>query len=438
MRKLLDLAEKMVEYGKKKGATQMQATISEGTEFNVEVRNQNIEKLTEAGSISASFKVIVDEKVATASSSDLKEETLHKLIDNAVTRAKLTSPDEFSALPDKEAINVNINDLDLFDQKILDLSPQQKIDYAKKIEEIGKSDERISLSAGSFFGSGEGSKNIANSNGFSGSYKNTIYSCGVFLQSGEGDDLFQDGWYEYGRSLTTLPKEEELAKKAIERTTRLIGSRKIDTQKVPVVFDPQMTGSLLGFLSQCVSGSSIYMKRSFLVDKLNTKIANSNVNIYDDGLLPGAPGTRPFDSEGVPTRKTSVIENGELKNYLLSTYSARKLNLKSTGNASGTTNFYLAEGEHTPEEIIKSVKKGLYLVKTMGQGTDPTTGALSKGAFGLWIEDGKLTYPVDQITISGNLGEMLMNMEMVGNDLAHNRSTCGPTVKISGMTISGK
>jgi PmbA protein len=438
MSKLLKLAEKMIEYGVKKGATQMQASINEGTEFNVEIRNQNIEKLTEAGSIGASFKIIVDQKVATASSSDLKEDTLKSLIDNAITRAKLTSADEFSALPDKEDVDFDISKLKLYDENINKMTPEKKIAYAKKIEEIGKSDSRINLSAGAFFGTGNGSYNLANSNGFSGSYKNTIFSTGVFLQSGSGDNLFEDGWYEYGRNLSTLPSEEVLAKKAIERTTLLMGAKKIDTQVVPVIFDPQMTGSLLGFLSSCVNGSSIYMKRSFLVDKLNTKIASDIVNIYDDGLLPGAPGTRPFDGEGVPSRKTSVIENGELKSYLLGTYSGRKLKMKSTGNSSGSTNFYMANGTSTPEDIIKSVKNGLYLVKTMGQGTDPTTGALSKGAFGLWIENGKLTYPVAEITISGQLGEMLAGIEMVGNDLTHNRSTCGPTIKVAEMTISGK
>ena len=229
-----------------------------------------------------------------------------------------------------------------------------------------------------------------------------------------------------------------MQKKAIEQVTRLIGARKVNTQNVPVVFDPQMTAALLGFFRECITGSAIYMNASYLVGKLNTKIASDIVNIYDDPLIPGAIGSRPFDSEGVVSRKNTIIENGILKTYLTDTYSGKKLKMKSTSSASGTSNYYMAAGKTDPKDIIASVKNGLYLTGTIGQGTVPTTGDISKGAYGLWIENGKLSYPVAEITFSGNLITLLNNIEMVGNDLEFNSSTVGPTIKIKDITISGK
>ncbi len=217
-----------------------------------------------------------------------------------------------------------------------------------------------------------------------------------------------------------------------------MNSRKIPTQSVPLVLEPAMTARILGFLASCISGRMIYMNQSFLAGKINEEIAQKNLKIIDDGTMPGKFGSRRFDSEGVPTRYTPILENGILKNYLLDTYSAKKLNMKSNGHSGGTTNFYLEAGKHSPEDIIKSVDKGLLLVKTIGQGTMPSTGSISTGAYGIWIEKGELTYPVHEITINGNLGDILKNIEMIGNDLVFDRSTVGPTIKVNGISISGE
>ena len=434
---LMELSEKLVEYGKKKGAHQIQVSASEGSEFSVDVREQKIERLTEAGSNGIRFKVIVDNKVAHASSSDFNEDTLHKMIDNAIIRAKLSGLDEFSGLPDKEEINISIEKLKLFDEKVIELSPKFKIDTAKKLEKIALADKRIKLSEGASFSTYSSTFYLANSNGFSKSYKGTSCGCGVYLQAGEGDHFFEDGWSESSRNVANLPDVESIAKTAINRVTRLIGARKVDTQKVPVITEPTMSARLLGFLASCISGRSIYMKQSYLVDKLNSKIGVDFLNVIDDPFLPGAPGSKPFDGEGVPTRKSTIVENGILKSYLLDTYSGKKLKMKSTGHASGTNNFYIAPGKFSPDEIIKSVDKGLLLTKTMGQGTNATTGDISTGAFGLWIEKGQIVFPVAEITISGNLGQMLNEIEMIGNDLDYRRATSAPTMKFKEMTVSG-
>ncbi|MFC2130300.1 TldD/PmbA family protein [Bacteroidota bacterium] len=434
---LMKLAENMVEYGRKKGAGQVEVSIGSGNNFEVQIMNQEIEKLNQADSKSISFKVIVDNKVANASSSDFRKDTLNKLMGNAVARAKLTSSDPFSDLPENEPLTVDIESLKLYDENIIELAPEKKIEFAKDIEKIGLTNDKISRSSGSAYGTGIGETILVNSNGFSGSYKYTSVYAGAGFQAGSGDNIVEDYWYESSLSLGKLITAKEIADKAAHRVTRMIGGKKIKSQVVPIVFEQNMTASLLGFLAQCIMGNSIYMHRSYLVDKIGEQIAANNINIIDDGLIPGGLGTQPFDSEGVPTRKTLVIENGVLNNYLLSAYSARKLKMKSTGNASGPNNFYLQEGSHTPKEIIKSVDKGLLLTKTMGQGTMPTTGDMSKGAYGIWIENGELTYPVAEITFSGNLADMLNNIEMIGNDLKFRRSIAGPTIKINNVSISG-
>jgi PmbA protein len=203
-----------------------------------------------------------------------------------------------------------------------------------------------------------------------------------------------------------------------------------------------MTSSLLGFLFACISGMAIYQKASFLVGKLGRRIGNRKITIIDDGLMPGKLGTRPFDSEGVPCQRTCVVEKGILRRYLCNTYAARKLKLQSTGNADGNSvgpnNFYLQPGNVSPEEIIASTKKGFYLIRTMGHGLNPVTGDISRGAFGLWVEDGEIAYPVSEVTISGNLGEILNNVEMVGNDLKFLGPVCGPTIKVGELTIAGE
>ncbi|MBN1550854.1 TldD/PmbA family protein [bacterium] len=437
-KQLLDLAESLVSYGRKKGADEVQVRVSDGSDFSVDVREGKIEKLEEASERDLSLKVIVDQKTASATSSDLTKETLHHLVDNGIARARVSSADPFAGLPEKEEVQVKAEDLRIYDPKIIELSPEKKIEAAKQTEAICLTEKRVRKSHGAGFGTYHGTLALANSNGFSGVYDRTSCSCGVYLQSGEGDNLFDDGWDDFSRNLDDLLSPEAIAQKAVHRVTRLIGARKIETQKVPVVLEPYMTGSILRFLYDCVKGSNIYMKRSFLVDKLGETVGNEHINVIDNGLIPGGPSSKPFDREGVPVRKTVVFEKGVLKSYLLDTYSARKLNLKSTGNRAGANNLYLESGNDTPEAIIKSVDKGLLLVDTIGQGEETTSGDISKGAFGLWIENGELVYPVAEITISGNLGEMLKQIEMVGNDLEFKRSITGPTIKISEMTIGGK
>jgi PmbA protein len=438
---LTDLAEDLVVFGKKNEADEIEISIIDGYEFRVDVRFGEIENLLESGSRYISFRVIKDKKTAFAASSDLSKETLRHLLKKSIKRAALANADEYSGLPPFSSKKIDIQSLKLHDPEIADLSSEKKIALAKEVEKIALKDKRITNSHGASFETNEIKFVLANSNGFLNEYDQTLCSLSLGLQAGETDNRVEDSWFSSKRYLNELELAEEVAKKAIERTVRQLKPRKIKTQKVPVVFEPMMTSWLLGFLFSCVSGVSVYQKTSFLVDKLGKRIGNEKVTIFDDGLLPSKLGSKPFDSEGVPCQKTPVVERGILKNYLCSTYAARKLRLKSTGNAAGTSvsphNFYLQPGNLTPEEIIASVDEGLILIRTLGHGLNPVTGDISRGAFGLWVEKGEIAYPVSEITISGNLGEILNQIDMVGNDLHFYTSLAGPTIKIQELTVAG-
>lgn len=439
---LSEMAASLVAFGKLSGADEVEVAIADGYEFSVNVRMGQIENLVEAGSRSLGLRVIKDKKTAFTSSSDLATDTLQTLVKNAVKRASLANFDEFSGLPSLSPKKIDIPPLKLYDPEITKLDSEKKIALATETERIALEDKRITNSYGASFETREVKLALANSNGFLGECEETLYSLGVGLQAGKTDNRAEDFWFSAKRHFKELDSPEEVAKKAVERTARQLNPRKIRTQNVPVIFEPLMTSWLLGFLCACVSGTSIYQKTSFLVDKLGERIGNEKVTVIDDGLMPALLGTRPFDSEGVPSQKTMVVDKGILKNYLCNTYAARKLNLSSTGNSAGTgvspSNFYMVKGETPPQKIISSMDKGLILTKTIGYGLNSVTGDISRGAFGLWVEKGEIAYPVSEITISGNLGTILNTIEMVGNDLDFRTSVTGPTIKVQEMTVAGQ
>jgi PmbA protein len=248
------------------------------------------------------------------------------------------------------------------------------------------------------------------------------------------------------RGAAALETPEAVGQKAAQRVLRKLGARKVSTCQVPVVFDSETARSLLGHLFDAVRGDAIYRSASFLTGKLGQKVANENVTILDDGLRPGGFGSRPFDGEGIPSSITPVVEKGVLQNYLLNCYTARKLDLRTTGNASrgiagppgvGLKNFYMPAGPYSPEEIVHSVKSGFYVTELIGFGVNTVTGDYSRGAAGMWIERGELAYPVEEVTIAGNFAEMLTRIEMVGSDLEFRSALASPTLLISGLTVAG-
>jgi PmbA protein len=439
---LSGLAQNLVAFAKSSGADEAEITIGDGYEFSVDVRLGKIENLVEAGSRHLGLKIIKDMKTAYATSSDFAEETLKHLIRNAIRRAAFGSRDECAGLPPTAPEKIDGASLNLFDPEIKDLDAAIKIHLALETERIALEDKRITNSHGASFVTNEVTTVLANSSGFVGSYDQTFCSLSVGLQAGGTDDKVEDYWFSAERFFKGLESPEEIAKKAVERTVRQLNPRKIQTQTVPVIFEPSMTASLLGFLFACISGMAVYQKVSFLADRLGERIGNEKITVIDDGLIPGKLGSRPFDSEGIPSQKTAVLEKGRLSSYICNTYAARKLKLRSTGNADGTgvspNNFYLVPGSKPPQDIISSTKKGLILVRTIGHGLNPVTGDISRGAFGLWVQDGEIAYPVAEITIAGNLEKILNQVEIVGNDLEFRTAVCGPTIKVGELTVAGE
>jgi PmbA protein len=307
-------------------------------------------------------------------------------------------------------------------------------------------DERINNSDGGSFDATTGRKVLANSLGFVGEYRRSYCSVAALPIAQSDGAMQRDYWDSSALSLKKLESPESVGAEAARRTLRRLGARKIATSRVPVVFDPQTAASVIGNIFDAASGDAIYRGASFFAGKLGERVAGENVTIIDDATIPGGFGTSPFDDEGVPSRRTVVVERGILKSYLLNSYTARKLGLSTTGNASrglagtpgiGAGNFFLEPGEKTAQQIIAGVKQGLYLTGFLGESVNLVTGDFSRGANGIWIENGELAYPVEEITVAGNLKEMYMNVVEIGNDFEFRSSVAAPTLRIDGLTLAG-
>jgi PmbA protein len=321
------------------------------------------------------------------------------------------------------------------------------VDLAKRAEEAALAfDPRIDNSEGASFDTHLGRQVFANSRGFAGEYRSSYCSIGVAPVARSGESMERDSWDTLSRRFADLDSPELVGRTAAARALRRLNAVKVETQKVPVVFEPRTARGLLDHIFEAVHGMSVYRHESFLAGLLGEKVASENVTVIDDGTIPGLFGTAPFDDEGVPSRRTVVIERGVLKSYLLNSYAARKLGMKTTGNASrgltgnagiGHGNFYVEKGVQTPEQILAGIPNGFYVTELMGFGVNIVTGDYSRGAAGLWIRNGELAYAVSEVTIAGNLKDMLLSLEL-GSDLEFRRSMSAPTIKIGEMTVGGR
>jgi PmbA protein len=432
-----------------RGATAAECVIRDGTEFSTVVRLGEVETLKESGSKALGIRVFVGQRAANTWTSDLSPQSLQRMIDSALELAKVTTEDPFASIPEAAQLGSIDGDLDLYYDDVNSLSTADRIDYARRAERAALDfDPRISNSEGGSFDVATGRKVLANSHGFLGEFQRSYCSVSaVPIARDEQGKMQRDYWYSVSRTMGKLESAESVGQTAAKRTLQRLGARKVKTARVPIIFDPQVARSLLGHIFEAANGESIYRNASFLTGKLGEQIAGENVTVIDDGTIPGGFGSSPFDMEGVPTRRTVVVENGVLKSYLLNTYAAKKLGLATTGNASrglagnpgiGSGNFFLKPGAKTPRQIIGDVKDGLYVTEFLGFGVNLVTGDFSRGAGGLWIVNGELTYPVEEITVAGNLKEMLRNISEIGNDLEFRGSVACPTIRIDGMTVAGE
>ncbi|MCW5783450.1 MAG: TldD/PmbA family protein [Nitrospirales bacterium] len=442
-----ELAATVLKRAKALGATEADLLVAEGDSVSVQVRMSEVDRLSKAREKVLGIRVFFGKRSASSSTSDFSKASLDRLVSDTCSLARAVVEDETSGLPGPDQMVVDIPDMDMKDDR--QLAVDEEIDLAKRTEQSAFSaDPRITNSEGAECSAGYGSILLANSHGFVGSYASSSYSLSmspIALDSQNGG-MQRDYWYSVKRKFHELDSPEKIGQEAARRTVRRLGSRPITTQEVPVIFDPETAKGLLGHISSAVSGYSLYKGASFLLGQLGKSIASELVTVIDDGRLAGGLGSRPFDGEGLATRKTLVIDRGMLSSYLLDTYSGRKLGMASTGNASrsvgenptvGATNLFLSPGSYSPDEILKSMKRGLYVTDLIGFGVNLVTGDYSRGAAGFWVENGELTHPVEEVTIAGNLQQILKDIEMVGNDLEFRGRVASPTVKIRKMMVAG-
>jgi PmbA protein len=448
MSDLEQIATNLVARATAAGATAADVVVREAEEFSTVLRLGMIESLKEAESKVLGLRVWAGSRSASSYSSDFSEASLHRLVERTLAMAKVTSEDPASGLPEPGQLGRYEGDLKIFSSDIEALSTAERIQWARRAEEVAlAADARIQNSEGAAFEASLGNKAYANSLGFVGSYPSSYCGGSVSPIAQQDGAMQRDYWYSVARGASGLESPEAVGRKAAERVLRKLGARKVSTCRVPVIFDAETARTLLGHIFEAVRGDAIYRSASFLTGRRGEKVAGDNITILDDGLRPGGFGSRPFDGEGIPSSSTPVIEKGVLQNYLLNCYTARKLNLKTTGNAArgvagppgvGPKNFFLAAGSSAPEAIVRSVQEGFYVTELIGFGVNTVTGDYSRGAAGMWIEKGELAYPVQEVTIAGNLAEMLTHIEMVGSDLEFRSALAAPTLLISGLTVAGR
>ncbi len=453
---LKQLAADVLAKAMKAGATDAEAVVYEGDEFSAMVRLGQVETLKESGSRAVGLRVFIGQRTAGASSSDFSVDSIQQRVEGAVTLAKITNEDPFAGLPETEAFGAIPGDLNLYFEDVNEQPPAERIEMARRCEAAAMTyDTRIQNSGGGDFDTATSHKILMNSRGFVGEYRRSY--CGFSaapIAVDEKGGMQRNYWYSSARTTRLLESPEDIGQEAARRTLKRLGARQVKTQRAPVVFSPEIARGIIGNIFSAAEGDAIYRNASFFSGQLGERIAGENITVVDDGTMVfdhdgirvGGFGTSPFDGEGLPTRRTVIVERGILKSYVMNTYTARKLGMQSTGNASrglagnpgtGAGNFFLEPGELTPEQIIGDVKNGLYVTEVMGMGVNLVTGDYSQGVSGLWIENGELAYPVEEITIAGNLKDMYQNIVAVGSDLIFRGASAVPTLRVEGMTIAG-
>jgi PmbA protein len=442
-----DLAASVLARARACGADAADVLVAQGTDFSVTVRKGEVETLKESGSKALGVRVFVGRRTASSYSSDFSAGSLEALVQEAVDIARRTGEDPAAGLPD-EVAPVDAVDLQMHDPSPAALPTADRIERARAAEAVAlAASPEITNSQGASWSSGEDEVVLANTMGFMGGYRTSSVSLSVVPVAQRDGEMQRDYWYTTGRGLADLQAAEEVGRIAAERTLRRLGSRQVATCEVPVVFDPDTADELLGHVFRALSGYSVFRGTTFLKDRLGEQVASELLTVIDDGRRVRGLGSRPFDGEGLPTRRNVPLEKGVLRHFLCDSYSARKIGARSTGCARrgvgggpavGASNLCFAAGSRPPGEILGEVERGLYVTDLIGFGVDLVSGDFSQGAAGHWIEQGRLVHPVHEVTIAGNLKQMLMDVDAVGDDLVFRGSSAAPTLRVKRMTVSGR
>ena len=441
------IARDLVARALEAGADAADAVVATGDGIDVAVRLDEPERLKRSRERRAGLRALIRGATAVVSTADLTAAALRELATHACALARATQPDAHAGLADPAELAATWPDLDLWDARAAAADPEEGFARARDAERAARdAGPEITNSEGAEFAAGGGAIAYASSTGFAGGYRRSSCSLSVVPVATRNGTMQRDSWWTAAHHLARLERADAVGREAARRALRRLGARRIPTGAYPIVFDPQTAASLLRHLASAIAGPALYRRASFLVDRLGERIAAAGVTIVDDPLVPGGPGSRPFDGEGVAAQPRTVIDAGVLRTYLLDSYSARRLGLRTTGHASrgigdvpgvAPSNFRLVPGVQSAEAIIGSVERGLYVTELIGFGVNLVTGDYSRGAAGLWIEDGRLTHAVEEVTIAGNLVDVLASIEMVGDDPDVRTAIAAPTLKVASMTVAG-
>lgn len=430
------LSQRLLERARTCGATQAEVSCSEETGLNVNVRMGAVETVESNRDRGIGVTVYFGKRKGSASTADLREESLNATVDQACAIARFTEDDEASGLAEPELMAREFPELDLWHPWSVDAD--RAIDLALACEAAGRADPRIANSDGASVGSGESLSVYANSHGFIGRERSTQHSIGCAFIAGEGDGMQRDGWYSTGLAYTDLESPEAIGRRAAERTLARLQPRSAATGEYPVLFAAEVARSLIGHLLGAVSGGALYRRASFLLDQAGQQLFPDWFSIDELPLLRKGLRSAAFDAEGVATRTAPLVSDGVLQRYLLGSYSARKLGLQTTANAGGVHNLVVKANAGGFGELLGGMSRGLLVTELMGQGVNAVTGDYSRGAAGFWVENGSIAWPVDGITIAGNLKDVFRRIEAVGNDVDPRSHVGVGSILVGNMMVAGE
>ncbi|HUI15479.1 MAG TPA: TldD/PmbA family protein [Xanthobacteraceae bacterium] len=440
---LTDLAARLVDAARRAGADQADAVALRSVSLSVDVRDGAVEESQRSESDDIGLRVLVGKRQASISTNDVKGDGVDALAERAVAMARVAPEDKFAGLADSALLARDFPDLDLLDPDMPDVALLER--RARQAEAAALGVNGVSKSGGASASAGIGGMVLVTSHGFRGASLGSRHSVSAQAIAGEGTGMEQD--YDFSSTLHAddLEAADEVGRRAGERAVERLNPRKVATRRVPIVFDTRISGSLVNHLAGAANGAAVARKTSFLRGKLGTRIFAPGIEIIDDPLRKRGQRSRPFDAEGVVTRALKLVEDGVLKTWLLDCATARELDLKTTGHAQrgvssvpspGPSNLYLAPGSQSPEELIADIEDGFYVTDLIGTGVNMVTGDYSRGAAGFWIEKGKRTYPVSEVTVAGHLTEIFAKLTPA-NDLVFRFGTNAPTLRVEGLTVAG-
>lgn len=439
---LFDQLDELIASALKQGADAADAVIGEGRSLTASMRGGKLDTLEESQNLALSLRVLIGRQQASLSTQDVRRESFKELAARAVAMARAAPEDPYAGLADKTDLARDFPDLDLADTS--EGSGAKLIEAARELEAFAREEKNIANIEEAIASWGESSSALAASNGFKGGARATGHALSIALVAGSGTEMVRD--YDHAEALheKDLRGAKDVAEVAAQRTASRLHARKMGTGKMPVVFAPRVANGLLRNFLGAINGQSVARKSTFLLDAMGTDVFGAGVNIIDDPLRKRGLRSRPFDGEGLATKKTVLVENGRLISWMLNCASARQLNLKPTGHAArgagapgiAPSNAYIEAGKLAPEELIGNIKEGFYVIETMGFGVNPLTGDYSQGAAGFWIEQGKIAFPVHEMTIAGNLKDMFRNLTPA-NDLVFRYGVDAPTLRVESMMVAG-